>query len=71
MSKLSEKAKGNAKKAVGAATRNKALRGEGQIADAKSDVMGTFEQAKASAKEIFEDARATQEEDYIRLGKPD
>jgi hypothetical protein len=56
-----KKAKGDAKKApVGASS-------EGTP---REESPKTFDPAKANAKEIFEDARAKQDEDFIRLGKP-
>jgi hypothetical protein len=62
---------GKAEKVVGAGAKIRTHPSDGPIADAEGDGAGTFGLEKASAKEIFEAARAKQEEDYIRLGKPD
>lgn len=61
----------NSKKAVGIAPKKTPDQGEAQSAGVDGDAAEPFDEAKDSAKDIFEGARVKQGEDYIRLGKPD
>src|ERR1022692_837280 len=62
----------NSPKAVGPAMRNMTHQKKaGPIADHGDEAGGTISQVEVDAKKIFEDARADQEDEYIRRGKPE
>ncbi len=52
MGELIDKAKGSVKQAVGKATGNKSLEGEGIADSAKGKVKGAFEDAKQAVKNV-------------------
>ena len=54
MGELIDKAKGKAKQAVGNATGNDSLAGEGVLDEAKGKVKGAFEEVKQAAKNVVQ-----------------
>ncbi len=54
MGELIDKAKGKIKQAVGDATGDQNLKGEGVIDEAKGKVKGAFEEVKQAAKDVIQ-----------------
>jgi hypothetical protein len=66
-----DESESNSPKAVGPAMRNMTHQKAGPIADHGDEADGTISHVEVDAKKIFEDARADQEDEYIRRGKPE
>jgi hypothetical protein len=69
MNRQADRSKGYVRTAVDAFATTTTTPKEDRPARRNGGAAETFDAGKASAKEIFEDARAKQEEEYIRRGK--